>query len=296
MKKIAVVWKVAGRQVQRIALSEIFADPLVQRGIKKKHIAKILGAKMKNGDYKDFVEEAVRNIVVSRRERRLIPYSVLDGNHRVEMCRILGFTHIWAEIHEGLTIAQEAKLFKLLNGVSLVSVAYKFKNALTSGDDMETMVNTIVNQAGCKLKIEPTDKHHNLIKNIGVLMNAANSDGYNHLRIVMRVLVASFPNEIGILQDGAKNGRFLAGFCGAVLAGTKKDLSIDHMIDRLLGYDAGELLSYGRFIAKGNGFKEIATVTDILTDIIFGKKPKRHVMPTPTPMSKPRRRSIRIAA
>lgn len=59
-----------------------------------------------------FDENIIGTIVVSKRDGQMF---IVDGQHRVMLAKLKGIPFLWAEIHEGLTYEEEAKLFKIRN-------------------------------------------------------------------------------------------------------------------------------------------------------------------------------------
>jgi hypothetical protein len=259
--------KTAGRPVVRILLSQCFSDPKVQRGLKSKHVAAGVG--------ENHVPAAIRNIVVSKRKGvsaksdRL--YSILDGNHRVNMARQEKYTYIYAEVHEGMTIEEEAAMFELLNRTYAASAADKFRVAMVKADSLETKVFTIVSQAGCMLKLYDGDNHPNLITCISPLLTAAKDKLPDHLRNMMTVLMAVFATD-GLLQTKAKSSRFLEGLSLAVYEGAKRGMNVDQIIEAFKGLMAFEVINKAHELAQGNGFKEIDSVYRVLAERLNRRK------------------------
>lgn len=103
----------------------------------------------------DFHPEALGTPIVSRRDGGVI--IVLDGQNRVALCRKAqwegwaGDSRIECEVHEGLTLVEEAGLFVLLAGHRSLTAMSKFLARQTQGDPVVTEITRIVELAGYKI-------------------------------------------------------------------------------------------------------------------------------------------------
>lgn len=248
-----VVRKVAGRPVVEIALSKCFVDPQVQRGEKANHL---------NNIGKKFNPKAVRNIVVSLRPDGR--YSILDGQHRWVLLTQKGYTHVYAEVHEGLKIHEEATLFEELNQQKPVTKMDAFRVAMIQvsreGDaSVQQRIFNEVQNAGFMLKISPDTKHSNLINAINPFMKAFNIGGYAHVNNVLAVLRWGFTDS-DLLQEHARHSRFLEGLSLAIHEQTKHGVHAEVIAKGLRKATAWEIRENALELAKGNGFKEIVAI------------------------------------
>ncbi|MFJ2371257.1 DUF6551 family protein [Streptomyces sp. NPDC087769] len=87
-----------------VEVSGLYIDPQAQRTLNERRAQKIAT---------NLISAAVGSIVLSQREdgRRYI----VDGQHRWRACALAGIATLRAEIHYGLTQAQEAMLFLIRN-------------------------------------------------------------------------------------------------------------------------------------------------------------------------------------
>jgi hypothetical protein len=112
-------------RTERIALSGIHRDPRVNtRELDEVWVARKAAR---------FRAEAIGVPAVSRREDGT--YVVLDGQHRCEVLRRAGVTDVECKVYEGLTVAQEAELFGLLNDGRPLKAIHKFLARLTEGEE-----------------------------------------------------------------------------------------------------------------------------------------------------------------
>lgn len=89
-------------------------------------------------------------------------YVGIDGQHRREMlCEVgLGETPTLCEVHEGLSLKEEATLFLRLNGGrTAIRVFDKFKARLVAEDATATEIRRIVEHCGLAISKTPGTKH-----------------------------------------------------------------------------------------------------------------------------------------
>jgi hypothetical protein len=80
-------------------------------------------------------------------------YWAVDGQHRVRMLQVLGFTDelIECRVHHGLTSESEAEMFLLLNDVLAVKAFPKFRAAVHAGWPAQTEIDRLVRSLGLKI-------------------------------------------------------------------------------------------------------------------------------------------------
>lgn len=96
-------------------------------------------------------------VVVNKRANG--KFYVVDGQHRVELIRAVGWgdQKIHAELFEGLTQEEEARLFGARNDRRAVRKFDKFRISVTAGDPNATAIERIVREAGLKISDQSTD-------------------------------------------------------------------------------------------------------------------------------------------
>jgi hypothetical protein len=97
----------------------------------------------------NFRPEAVGQLAVSLRGDG--SYVVLDGQHRCELLRRVGTPDADCRVYEGLTVAQEAELFGLLNDGRPLKVIHKFLARLTEGEETACEINRIAELCSWKI-------------------------------------------------------------------------------------------------------------------------------------------------
>ncbi|MBW5480689.1 DUF6551 family protein [Streptomyces bambusae] len=89
---------------QEVPVRDLTIDPQAQRTLNEKRAQNIAN---------NLVREAVGSIIVSKRADGDL--YIVDGQHRWRACVLAGISTIMAEVHYGLTQAQEAILFLIKN-------------------------------------------------------------------------------------------------------------------------------------------------------------------------------------
>lgn len=84
---------------------------------------------------------------------------LLDGQHRVEMLRQVGWgdQQIQCWVYEDLTEQEEAETFLKLNDTLAVSGFARFRSAITAGREVEVNINKIVKAAGLRISTDSGD-------------------------------------------------------------------------------------------------------------------------------------------
>lgn len=80
-------------------------------------------------------------------------YWILDGNHRVEALKRLGFGEdkVEAWVYEGLSLEQEAEVFLKLNDYLVVDALTKFRVGVRAGRHPETEIEQVVTGLGLRV-------------------------------------------------------------------------------------------------------------------------------------------------
>lgn len=101
---------------------------------------------------------------------------IIDGQHRIEALRALGFddTEIECWCYEGLTEQEEASKFLALNNRLTIPVFQKFRIGVEAGRPEEARINKIVQDAGLHVSL---DKSEGAIYAVGTLTRVYQRDG-----------------------------------------------------------------------------------------------------------------------
>lgn len=128
------------KHVERVArlrwvpIAEMAVTPTAQRELRPYRVAHLVS---------NFDPEQIGNPTVNHRDG---VYYILDGHHRVEACKAIGWgdqsLQCWC--YDGLTEAEEAETFLKLNDKLTVSTFDKFKVGVQAGRVAESDVDRIV--------------------------------------------------------------------------------------------------------------------------------------------------------
>lgn len=106
-----------------------------------------------------FDPDQVGYILVNKRANG--KHYVVDGQHRVELMRAIGWAdqNIPAELFDGLTQAQEAALFNARNDRKAVTKYDRFRISVTAGDEQACDIDRIVREHGLVVSDQLVDGH-----------------------------------------------------------------------------------------------------------------------------------------
>lgn len=170
-------------------------------------------------------------VVSLRRDGTMV---ALDGQHRITALCMAGreTTQVLCEVHEGLSLAQEAELFLKLNGGrTAVRVFDKFKARLVAGEPVAHEIQKIVHAAKLRIAKAPAN---NCVCAIQSLEKVHLRKG--NLAETLRVLVSWSDGDPGV-YDG-----MLIKDVSCFLA-EHPDVDIDRLVLRLAGYAPDRILS-----------------------------------------------------
>ena len=127
------------RSIEDLAPERVTIDPTVERNLDQRRVAKIAA---------ELRIDAIGVPTVSRRVGGA--HIVLDGMHRFAALTVagLGDVPVPVAVYTGLTLEQEAELFRLLNNTKGLSAADKFRIALVEGDPESQAIDAIVSKNG----------------------------------------------------------------------------------------------------------------------------------------------------
>lgn len=126
---------------QRIHVSQLHVDPMVQRATDLVR-AKGMGGK--------FDINATAALIVSHRDDG--KYFVVDGGHRLAAALFAGYDgKLLCIVHEGMTQAEEAALFLLLNDSKLVQAIDKFRVRVMARDLAAVHIHDALDKYGWRI-------------------------------------------------------------------------------------------------------------------------------------------------
>lgn len=119
------------------AAEELMVDAAVQRTVDQLWVRNRIPR---------FNPDALGVLVVSRRDGDL---HIIDGQHRVELCRQAGYPHaLECLVYNDLTLAEEASMFRVLNDRRKVNPIDLFRVRVVEGDPTATKLNLLLNEHG----------------------------------------------------------------------------------------------------------------------------------------------------
>lgn len=123
----------------RMAPNDMIVDIGVQRTLEVPRVNKMA---------REFDPNALGTLVLSHREDD--SFHLVDGQHRAEAAKQAGRGDIPVDvsIYTGLSRAEEARLFRLLNEAKQPSAITKFRVRLVEGEEIATHIDKIVEQFG----------------------------------------------------------------------------------------------------------------------------------------------------
>lgn len=129
-------------KVQQLSIRLLTVDPNVQRGLDRRRVAKLAA---------ELDVNALGVITVSHRDNDHLV--VIDGQHRIEACREAGRGDlaITARVYVGLTLAEEATLFRLLNNTKQPRATDLFRVRVIEGDPVAVNVHRLAERHGWKI-------------------------------------------------------------------------------------------------------------------------------------------------
>lgn len=129
-------------RTETLAVKLLESDVRVQRTIDNKRV---------NGIIADFNRAALGVPVVNHRKDR--SYHVIDGQHRVEALKAMDMLDEKIEclVYEGLSLAEEAMLFRQLNNTRQVQPIDRFRIRVVEGDPVACQINDLLNAYGWKI-------------------------------------------------------------------------------------------------------------------------------------------------
>lgn len=234
--------------MERVAIDRIVVDHQVQR-------ARLNQAKI-NKMVANFFEPALGLFVLSKRKNGT--YIALDGWHRTEVCKLVpeAPSEIDAKVFVGLTLAQEARLFRWLNERASMHIVDLFNAQAVEGEEWAVRVVEIVESFGAKVR---TDSFA-AIKAAQRIIQRPN--GFDLLTQVFDIISDSWTT----MDRKSLDGRLVEGLA-VFLEHYGPDVSIPHLKKNLkdLGADGGrQIVDLALPYHQARGGRVAAAVCDVL--------------------------------
>ncbi len=171
-----------------VPVEKIFIESIYQRELNQNWVDK---------KAKEFDPRLLGVLVVSRRSNGV--YAAFDGQHRCELVKIVGLKKIFCEVHHGLTVQEEAELFRLRNTTQRKVKALEIYHAeKAAGDEQSLEIESIVESIGCKIPRSgpgKLNKARNSIGAINTLKKIHARYGSNFLLLVLSLIKETWPKN-----------------------------------------------------------------------------------------------------
>lgn len=250
-------------KIQRVRPVDVITDQRAQRALDMKRV---------NGMTSDFREESFGIPAVSCRADGT--YAVIDGQHRFATMREMGRgnTGVMCLVYTGLTLAEEAKLFRELNDSKQLTAADVFRIAVTEGDPVAVAANQALETYGWT----KDPKRKNSLRALSTLATLWERDPHI-ARATLRILAQAWgPTP---LTGSATSLRGMYAVLGRY-QNTRPPLDHDRLILALAkSGQASQFLARARGNAAGRGIAVVDGFADITVNAY--NKAKRS-LPLPT--------------
>lgn len=207
------------QEIVEVKVGDLWVDPAVQRALKKHRVAKMAA---------EFDPAALGVLTTSFRSARRI--HVIDGQHRYRAAEAAKYNGvILTNQYRGLSIAQEAALFRLLNDADKVSAVDRFLVACVEENPRALHMSEILTTEGWTVSAYGAEGR---ITAIGSLERVYNLDP-DAAKGAVHVLTVAYGHRPAAMQ-----GSLLVGL-GRVLAKHKLDVDLDDLAQRLSRFPGG---------------------------------------------------------
>lgn len=217
-----------------LAVSTLIVDPRVQRPLDKRRVTKI--AQALNFD-------ALGVITVSRRDNS--DHAIIDGQHRVEALREAGHgsSSVTCRVFKGLTLPEEAGMFRLLNNTAKPQYIDQFRVRVIEGDENAATLARMITRHGWQIAMQTGGGTFAAV--------AALERIYNLDDIAAEKAIVTVTRAWGHDQN-ASDGRIVEGI-GLVHVRYRDAVETDDLIDRLSKFPGGP----GALLGRARGLRDL---------------------------------------
>lgn len=247
-------------ELRPLNISALTVDPRVQRALDVRRVRKI--ADSLNWD-------AIGVITVSARENG--DYAVIDGQHRTAALREAGHgENVMCRVFTGLTIAEEAEMFRLLNNTAKPQYIDLFRVRVIEGDPAAVDMARMLKRHGWKVTIGTQT---------GVFAAVAAFERiYNLDDVAAERTIATITRAWG-RDAGNADGRLVEGI-GLVYVRYGDAVDTDDLINRLARFAGGA----NALIGKARGLRDLvgSTVPRAVAEIVveeYNRRRKTKALP-----------------
>lgn len=221
-------------KVMQLPIRQLIVDPNVQRGLDRRRVTRIAN---------ELDVHALGVITVSQRPDGT--YVVIDGQHRIEACKEAGRgeLQVTARVYAGLTLPEEATLFRLLNNTAKPQFVDIFRVRVVEGEEVAVAVSQLAERYGWKVSVARTAS--------GSLLAIQSLEAvFRKDPIAAERTMATITRAWGHDPAGT-DGRIIAGL-GLVYARYQDAVDVENLADRLARRGGGpnKLLGDARGLAE----------------------------------------------
>lgn len=186
-----------------VPIGEMFRPAELQRPMDEAHVERIVN---------NWNDAAFGAPILSFREHgnrgpRGEAFAIVSGQHRIEAARRVGRTRVFCAVVDGLSTADEARLFNDEDRRKQQSPLHKFHLARQAGDTEAVTIWEICNDAGFIIARDGGDKSKRSVRCVRALY-AAQRRG--NLGATMRIIAAAFDYDAKACQAEVVNGLSMA--------------------------------------------------------------------------------------
>lgn len=245
-------------------VDQLVIDPEVQRELRPPKVKSI----RQNLDL-----DAIGIITVSRRKDGTLV--VLDGQHRIVALREEGHgsLQVGIHIHDGLTRAQEASLFRLLNNTNRPTAFDDFVVGVVARDPECIGIEKIVGEAGYRIHNQTVDGAINAVSALRRVYRGSNGHGPHpeHLTQTLKIISAAWGHTAPAVE-----GQILQGL-GVVVETYGDELDTAALTRKLAKYPGGAsgLLGKARQLKDIRRTSVARSVAEIVVDSYNSGRRKR---------------------
>lgn len=203
---------------------------------------------------------------------------VLDGQHRAELCRRAGHDQpVLCRVYEGLTVQQEAVLFRALNDGRQVQPIYKFLARVTEGEPVAVAISQVVESLGWKIHDQNGPTSINAVVALEKIHSGDRRSDEPDLGAVFTTL--NLVTESWGHRPEAVNGQVLQGV-GAVIRRYGDAVQIPELAKRLASYPGGPIGLLGD--ARGLRGYQGGSVANCISEVVvkrYNERRRSHRLP-----------------
>jgi hypothetical protein len=234
-------------ELRTVPLSALIVDSRVQRPLDTRRADKMAA---------ELNLDALGLVCASHRDDGT--YAIIDGQHRVAALRIAGFVEepVECEVFSGLTLADEAVMFRLRNNTAKPQYIDRFRVRVIEGDPTAKAIVRTLRRHGWQIALSTSPAHFAAIQAFERI--------HDREPVAAEKAIATITRAWGHESNGA-NGCIVEGI-GLIYLRYGDAVSVDDLIDRLSKFPAGA----GALLGKARGLRDLigSTIPKAVAEIV----------------------------